>query len=226
MSVLFAWPDAARVGSRIARDRLFRQAGGSKMIRQLYEEQVERVDWSFKLFERSVNLRAGDGVSEIEVIRIALRRDALDDRVLAHIDKALPHQTVFELTRTAPGGEEMQLAAAYKRKSQADRSQVVAYEHWRGEWVPATAERQPLPQVVSLDGLYAGLLRGIWPLPARPDESLREQADRLSAAAMQAKAVRRLEGQVKRERNFARQVELNRDLRAARERYRELTGGT
>ena len=54
---------------------------------------------------------------------------------------------------------------------------------------------------------------------------MREQADRLSAAAMQAKAVRRLEGQVKRERSFARQVELNRDLRAARDKYRELTGG-
>ena len=81
-----------------------------------------------------------------------------------------------------------------------------------------------MPQAASLDGLYAGLLRSIWPCPARPGESLREQADRLSVAAMQAKAVRRLEGQVMRERNFARRVELNRDLRASRDKYRELTG--
>lgn len=225
MSTLFAWPEAARVGKRINRDRLFSAAGGGKAIRQLYEEQVDRIDWAFKLFVRSVNLQPADGVAEIEVIRIHLRSDRLNDRVLVHIDKAMPHPTIFELIRVAPSGEEVQLAAAYKRRSEADRTQVVTYEHWRTDWMPAT-KRGPLPQAVSLEGLYAGLLRSIWPHPPRPQETLRSQAERLSEAAMQAKAVRRIEGQVKRERNFARQVELNRDLRTAREKYRELTDGT
>lgn len=226
MSTLFAWPEAANVGKRINRDKLFSAAGGGKAIRQLYEEQVDRIDWAFKLFARSVNLQPADGVTEIEVIRVHLRTDGLDDRVLVHIDKAMPHPTIFELARLAPGGEEAQLAAAYKRRSEADRSQVVTYEHWRSGWMPAAAERQPLPQAVSLEGLYAGLLRSIWPHPPRAQETLRCQAERLSKAAMQAKAVRWIEGLVKRERNFARQVELNRELRSAREKYRELTDGT
>lgn len=208
---------------RISRDRLFRAAGGSKTVRQLYEEQVERIDWAFKLFERSVNLRAADSVTEIEVIQVDLRTDRLDDRILAHIDKALPHPLIFELIRHGRGADEVRLAAAYKRRSDADRSQVVTHLHWRSGWMPATDTREPLPQAVSLDGLYAGLLRNIWPGPTRPDETLREQAERLSAAAMQAKTVKRLEGQVRREKNFARQVELNRDLRAAKSKHRELT---
>ena len=40
---------------------------------------------------------------------------------------------------------------------------------------------------------------------------------------MQAKLVRRLETQVRREKNFARQVELNRELRSAKETLRGLT---
>jgi hypothetical protein len=52
---------------------------------------------------------------------------------------------------------------------------------------------------------------------------VREQAERLSEAAKQGKLVRRLETQLRRERNFARQVELNRDLRSAKERLRGLT---
>jgi hypothetical protein len=223
VTVLFAWPEAARVNSRISRDKLFRAAGGGKAIRQLYEEQVDRIDWAFKLFERSVNLRPSVGVAEIEVLRLALRSDDVDDRVLAHIDKSLPHQTIFEILRAMPDGEEMQLAAAYKRRSEAGRSPTVTYEHWRSGWMPVAKERGPLPQAVSLEGLYAGLLRSIWPHPARPEETLREQAERLSAAAMQAKAVRRLEGQVKRERTFARQVELNRNLRMAKAKFKELT---
>jgi hypothetical protein len=226
VSTLFAWPEAARVGKRINRDKLFSAAGGGKAIRQLYDEQVDRIDWAFKLFIRSVNLQPADGVTEIEIIRLNLRGDRLDDRVLVHIDKAMPHPTIFELVRAAPGGQEVQLAAAYKRRSEADRSQVVTHEHWRSGWLPTTVERQPLPQAVSLEGLYAGLLRSIWAHPPREQETLRSQAERLSEAAMQAKAVRRIQGQVKRERNFARQVELNRELRGAREKYRELTDGT
>lgn len=80
MTSLFAWPEAARVDIRISRDRLFRAAGGSKTIRQLYEEQVERIDWAFKLFERSVNLRSADGVTEVEVKGVSrrLRRCIID----------------------------------------------------------------------------------------------------------------------------------------------------
>jgi hypothetical protein len=223
MSTLFAWPDAAKVGTRIARDRLFRAAGGGKMIRSLYDEQVDRIEWAFKLFERSVNLPPADGVSEIEVITVRLRGDRLDDRVLAHVDKALPHPTFFELVRAAPSSAEVQTAVAYKRRSEADRSQVVTYEHWRGVWTPDDAGRQPLPQAVSLDGLYAGLLRSIWPYPPRAGETPRQQAERLSEAAMHAKLARRLETQVRREKNFARQVELNRELRSAKETLRGLT---
>lgn len=85
---------------------------------------------------------------------------------------------------------------------------------------------EPLPQAVSLDRLDAALLPAVWPRPARPDESARAQADRLSAVAMQAKAVSRIEAQVRRERSFPRQVELNRDLRVAKQKLAELTDGT
>lgn len=223
MSPLYTWPDAARLDRRIPRDQLFRRAGGGKTIRALYEAQVERIDWAFKLFERTVNLPAGAHVAEIQVIQVSLRSGELDDRVLAHIDKALPRQTWFELSRPSPDGPEVQSVAAFKRTSDADRSKVVMHEHWRGNWLPATAPRKALPVAVNLDGLYAGLLRSLWPHPARADENVRSQADRLSEIATQAKAVERVKAAVRRETDFARQVEKNRELRVALARLNELT---
>jgi hypothetical protein len=223
MSGLFAWPEAARVDRRIPRDQLFRRAGGGKTVRALYEAQVERIDWAWKLFERSVNLPPAGGVTEIQVIRVALRAGALDDRVLIHIDKALPRQTWFELVRVTPDGAEVQAAAAFKRVSEADSSKVVTHEHWRGAWAPDASPRASLPVATTLEGLYAGMLRALWPHPARKGESLRSQADRLSEAAAQAKAVERLAAAVRRESDFARQVEKNRELRAAQARLKELT---
>lgn len=223
MSTLFAWPAAAKVESRIPRDRLFRQAGGGKAIRALYDAQVQRIDWALKLFERSVNLSPAGGVDEIEVFRLTLRGDRIDDRVLAHIDKAIPHPIIFELVRHAPDGAEVMLAAAYKRRSDADKAQVVTLEHWRGAWVAETQARSPLPQAASLEGLYAALLRSLWPHASREGESLRAQAERLSKVATQCKAVQRLQLQLRRTRDFARKTEINRELRAAQAALKELT---
>ena len=223
MSGLFAWPEASCVDQRIPRDQLFRRACGGKTIRALYEAQVDRIDWAFKLFERSVNLSPAGGIAEIQVIRIALRGGDLDDRVLLHIDKALPRQTWFELVRATPDGPEVQAAAAFKRFSEADSSKVVTHEHWRGAWAPDASPRASLPVATTLEALYAGMLRTLWPHPVRKGESLRSQADRLSEAAAQAKAVERLAAAVRRESDFARQVEKNRELRAAQARLKELT---
>lgn len=223
MSTLFAWPPAAKVESRIARDRLFRQAGGGKAIRVLYDAQVERIDWAFKLFERSVNLPPAGEVDEIEVFRLTLRGDRIDDRVLAHIDKAIPHPILFELLRHAPDGDEVMLAAAYKRRSDADKSQAVTLRHWRGRWVAETLPRAALPQAASLEGLYAGLLRSLWPHSPHGGESLRAQAERLSQIATQGKAVERLQLKLRREGDFARKTEINRELRAAQAALKELT---
>lgn len=223
MSPLYIWPEAARLDRRIPRDQLFRRAGGGKTIRALYEAQIERIDWAFKLFERSVNLPAGADVAEIQVIQVSLRSGELDDRVLTHIEKALPRQTWFEVSRPSPDGPEVQSVAAFKRASDADRSKVVMHEHWRGGWLPATARRTSLPVAANLDGLYAGLLRSLWPHSARADEGVQSQADRLSEIATQAKAVERVKAAVRRETDFARQVEKNRELRVALARLNELT---
>ena len=223
MSTLFAWPAAAKVESRVPRDRLFRAAGGGKAIRALYEEQVERIDWAYKLFERSVNLPPAGGVDEVEVFRVTLRGDRIDDRVLAHMDKAIPHPILFELVRHAPDGDEVQMAAAYTRRSEADKSQAVTLENWHSKWMPAERKRQPLPQAASLEGLYAGLLRSLWPHGLRGGESLRGQAERLSHIAAQGKAVERLRLKLRREGDFARKTEINRELRAAEAALKDLT---
>jgi len=223
VTALFAFPERAHFGERLNRDKLFRQAGGSKAIRALYEQQVDRIDWAFKLFQKTVNLPPSNDVAEINVFRVTLRSSALDDRVLAHFDKAIPQRTWFELIRNSPDGPEVQAAAAYKRRSDAERTQMVTLEHVRSCWTPATAERTALPPAISLEGLYTAMLRALWPHGPRAGESLRAQAERLSNAYAQAKAVSRLTVQVRRERDYAAQIDRNRELRAAQAAWKDLT---
>lgn len=154
---------------------------------------------------------------------MTLRAPDLDDLVLTHIDEALPRQTWFELIRSTPDGLEIQTAAAFKRSSDADSAKAVTHEHWRSAWIGAATSRSPLPAAVTLEGLYAGLLRSLWPHAGRGGESLRSQAERLSEIAAKTKTVRRLEVAMRRESGFARQVDKNRELRAARDQLKALS---
>lgn len=211
---LFAWPAAARFGQRVPRERLFVRAGGGKVIRSLYAEQVERIVWAWKLYPGSVGLPPG-GVSEIEVLTIDLRSDALDLRVLAHIDKAVPQRTMFELKR----GNEACTAAAFKRagdrSAMARDKEMVAGEHAVGPWTSGD-RRELVPVAVSLKGLYAGLLRAVWERPMREGETLRAQAERLAELARRERQIATLEARMRRESVFARKVVLNQELRKMR----------
>ncbi|GEM_PF-6500058 len=104
-------------------------------------------------------------------------------------------------------------AAACKRCSGADKSQAVKPGHWRGRRAAETQERARLRQAASPEGLYAGRLRWLWPHAPRGGESLRAQAERLSRIAVQGKAVERLQSKLRREKDFACKIEINRELR-------------
>ena len=117
----------------------------------------------------------------------------------------------------------MTMAAAYKRRDESDASRMVVGPHVRQDWQPAGEPRVPIPPATHLGSLYAGLLRSLWPHPHRTGEGLRDQAERVAAAMAERRKVDRMADRVRREASFARQVELNRDLREAQRRLAALT---
>jgi hypothetical protein len=66
---------------------------------------------------------------------------------------------------------------------------------------------------LDLQGLYEQLFRSLLPYPARPDESLGEQLQRIEHAQNLQSHASRLEARMAREKQFNRKVALNTELR-------------
>lgn len=223
MPALFDWPQkAVPQQTRVPKARLFNYKRASAQMQRFFREEVEDIHFIAALKQESLNLPIGGGVSEISVLRITLRSPELSEKVLSHIDTGIPRATLFEIVR--PNGE-VQVAGAFKRQSEADKSKWVTDAHYRTVWLPTDYERLPLPAAIHLGQLYAGLLRAVWPYRAWEGESLTEQAARLHKIKSQQREVDRLAKQTSRETQFNRKVETNEKYKAARAELRALTHG-
>jgi hypothetical protein len=168
------FPEAAKFGRVIPKDKLYSQAGVSAQLKQLFVEQVGQIKWAYKLAETTVNLAKTEQVDEIEVIHIKLKTNELDQKVLAAIDKAIPHPTLFVLLRgqlqEEQGITEIAYMAAHKQKAVA-KAKENTKEKWQQSqylqsvWIKAESiEANQLPTATHLQGLYEQLLDALLPV--------------------------------------------------------------
>jgi hypothetical protein len=177
------FPETAKFGRVIPKEKLYSQAGASAELKQLFVEQVAQIKWAFKLAESTINLSKTEQVHELEVIYIKLKAQTLDEKILTAIDKAIPHPTLFMLTRDAKQGDkregvndtkeaniteqEIAYQAAHKLKTitQSNKEKWQHSAYLKSQWLaPSSQQAAPLPAATSLESLYKQLLEAIMPL--------------------------------------------------------------
>lgn len=156
---LYAWPKQAAFGRVVPKSKIYEHAAVSAALKERFVQQVEQINWAYKLAPETVNLPATPAVAEIQVFRISLKGASLDHEVLKAIDRAIPFPLIFELVQ----GGRIKLVAAYKRpaqnpKSAADSSRWVMGSYFETDWQPESSPRQPLPVALDMAGLYEQLL--------------------------------------------------------------------
>ena len=240
---LYAWPDAAAFGRVIPKAKLYEHASAKRTLKDGFVREVEQILWSHKLAPETINLAATEAVTEIQVFRIAQKTPALDPELLRAIDKAIPFPLLFELTY----GGRIQLTAAWKRSSAADRARWVVGDYFATDWLPEDAPRASLPVVMNLGALYerllsslielqtgrmeAGRTSGVAETPSadvEPDTqvapvSLEARIAQAEAIKAKTREVERIKARLRREKQFNRRVAINAELRAAKQELERLT---
>jgi hypothetical protein len=244
-SFLYAWPQAAAFGRVIPKAKLYEHASANRTLKEGFVREVEQILWSHKLAPETINLAATDAVAEIQVFRIVQKTALLDRELLRAIDKAIPFPLIFELSHAA----RIQLAAAWKRPSEADRSRWVVGDYFDADWLPEDAPREPLPVATTLGALYerllsplverqtAGVVPGALsavaeapqgytnPQPHDEPVSLEARIERAEAIKAKMREVERIKARLARERQFNKRVAINAELRAAKQALAQLTAG-
>jgi hypothetical protein len=248
------FPEAAKFGRVIPKEKLYSQAGANAELKQLFVEQVAQIKWAYKLAESTINLAKTEQVHELEVIYIKLKAQTLDEKILTAIDKAIPHPTLFMLTREVNTTEhEIAYQAAHKLKTitQSNKEKWQQSAYLKSQWLASSSQQAaPLPAATSLESLYTQLLEALMPLgfqdvkkgqseknlqePKSANEHTKSQQKKRSLedkladlAAIEAlnKQIEQTKAKRDKEKQFNRKRELNDQFKALKKQLAALHGG-
>lgn len=228
-------PAAARVDRRVPKTLLVEHSAPTAANRRQINEGIEQIQWVAALKPTTIGVAAYRDEAreylEIAVLRVALRDGARAQRLTELLHRAIPYP-VLAVTEQR---ELVTLSLAHKRWSQAEAGKVVL----DGELVAVVAPSDGEPHgpaftaalalggqpQASLQSLYQGWLDTLLALEAArvsgvfsilPDaERLAARREALAECARLDAEIARLRAAVKKEKQMARQVTLNIELKRA-----------
>lgn len=155
MKNVLGLPMTTEFNKRIPKQKFYENIAVTPAMKKAFVEQIRIIYWRNKIATTTLNLAAGEQVTEIEVFEVRLSAPELDESVLRQIDREIPYHILFLLEyegkyRAVIGYKE---AAAGKTAFKVDR-------YYSTDWL----DEDDLPvhlEGLTLDAVYENFVRQI-----------------------------------------------------------------
>lgn len=212
-------PKSTEFNRRIPKQKFYENLTVSPALKSVFVEQIKVIWWRNKIAAATMNLAAGDTVTEIEVFEVCLSAPQLDEAVLRQIDKEIPYHILFLLEYEG----KYQAWTAYKEAAGSGANAFKVGTYYHTGWM----EQSSLP--LQLDGLntdqvYENFVRQIaGEALSEAGETLKESVERDGRRKELQKQIAVLQTKIRREKQLNKQVEMNGQLKKLREELAELS---
>lgn len=211
---MFGFPASTEFGKRIPKQKFYENIDVTPVLKRVFVEQIRLIYWRNKLAATTMNLAAGNTVTEIEIFEVRLNAPQLDESVLRQIDKEIPYHILFILTCEGKA----QAWIGYKETAASGSNAFKVSQYYHTEWVPEN-ELQFRVEGLSMDAVYENLVRQIAGDNLQTDsgESLKESVERAEKKKQLEKQIVALESKMRKEKQLNRRMEMNAELKKLRE---------
>ena len=203
-------PKSTEFNKRIPKQKFYENLSVTPALKRVFIEQIKVIYWRNKIAPSTMNIAAGETVTEIEVFEIRLETPQLDVAVLKQIDKEIPYHIVFLLEHEG----KYQAWTAYKESATSGGSAFKVGAYYHTDWL----YEQDLPirvEGLSTDSVYEIFVRQIAGDALQSDnaESLQESVERDARRQDLQKQITALQSKVRNEKQFNKQVLMNEELK-------------
>lgn len=215
---MLGFPVSTEFNKRIPKQKFYDNLDVSPTLRRVFVDQIRLVYWRNKLAASTLNIAAGEVVSEVEVFEVRLNAPKLDEAVLKQIDKEIPYHLLFILTCDGKA----QAWIGYKEAAASGSNAFKVNRYYHTDWMPED-ELQLRIDGLNMDTVYESLVRQIAgdKLQADSGESLKESVERDEKKKQLEKQIAALESKMRKEKQLNRRMEINAELKKLQ---RELGG--
>ena len=206
-------PMTTEFNKRIPKQKSYENIAVTPAMKRAFVEQIRIIYWRNKIAATTLNLAAGEQVTEIEVFEMRLSAPELDESVLRQIDREIPYHILFLLEyegkyRAVIGYKE---AATGKTAFKVDR-------YYSTDWL----DEDDLPvhlDGLSLDAVYENFVRQIAGevLADKNGTTLKESVEQQKQREQIEKQTATLEAKIRKEKQPKKKFELVQKLSAMKD---------
>ena len=204
-------PAATEFDTRIPKQKFYENLTVSPALKRAFMEQIKLIYWRNKLAPTTLNIGAGEQVTELEVFEIQLKEPSLDEAVLRQIDREVQYHILFVLTC----GGKAQAWIGYKQAAASGANAFKVDTYYHTDWMPEDSLSLRLDGLTT-DAVYESFVRQIagGKLSAvGAAEDLQASVERSKKRAELEKEIAALQTRIRKEKQLNRQVEMNAELK-------------
>lgn len=149
-------PKSTEFNRRIPKQKFYENLTVSPALKRVFVEQIKVIWWRNKIAPATINLAAGETVTEIEVFEVCLSAPQLDEAVLRQIDKEIPYHILFLLEYE----RKYQAWTAYKEAADSGANAFKVGNYYHTDWMEETALPLKLDGL-NIDQIYENFVRQI-----------------------------------------------------------------
>ena len=212
-------PKSTEFNRRIPKQKFYENLTVSPALKRVFVEQIRVIWWRNKIASATMNLAAGEAVTEIEVFEVCLSAPQLDEAVLRRIDKEIPYHILFLLEYEG----KYQAWTAYKEAAGSGTNAFKVGSYYHTDWMDEAALPLKL-EGLNTDRVYENFVRQIAgeTLTSGAGETLKESVERDKHRQELEKQIAALQVNVRRERQLNKQVQLNTELKRLKKEMEEI----
>ena len=211
-------PVSTEFNKRIPKQKFYENIAVTPAMKKAFVEQIKIIYWRNKIAATTLNLAAGEQVTEIEVFEVRLSAPELDESVLCQIDREIPYHILFLLEyegkyRAVIGYKE---AAAGKTAFKVDR-------YYSTDWL----DEDDLPvhlDGLTLDAVYENFVRQIAGdvLVEENGTTLKESIEQQKQREQLEKQIVALEAKIRKEKQPKKKFEMVQKIKMLKERLKDV----
>ena len=212
-------PKSTEFNRRIPKQKFYENLSVTPALKRVFIDQIKVIYWRNKIAATTMNLAAGETVTEVEIFEVRLDDPKLDVSVLRQIDKEIPYHIIFLLEYDG----KYQAWTAYKEEAASGNNAFKVGTYYHTDWLDETA----LPLRIdglNIDKVYENYVRQIAgdALQAEKQESLKDSVERDNRRQELQKQITVLQQKVRKEKQLNKQVQLNTELKKLKKELEDL----
>ena len=209
------FPKSTEFNKRIPKTKFYEHIELGRKIKDSFVQDIDLIIWANKIAPSTVNIAAGEKVTEIQVFRIILKQSDFNKDVLKTIDEQIPYHILFIICYR----DKEQAWIGYKEQSGSESRAFKVDSYYHTAW-QKPEELELAIEGLNMDAVYESFVKQISAstAPIQWDDSLsaRDNTAKIEERKKLQKQIEKLERQLRKETQPRKKFEIYQKIKEMR----------